>query len=250
MLERPDGSSAVYLGSVTLVDGAEARMLEVRTAGGQTKLAVKGAVDTIPQLQGTVGALTTVLNTDLPALRARLDTFASTLAQKVNAIHYGGWAPGATPAMGNWDPAAGPTGSFLPIFQGTTARDFAVEPAVAADASLIAAGAVQNGTGDNSVALRLAALRDAPNQVGTQSFSSYYNDTVTGLGLEVRSATDVATTYRTLADGADTRRASLSGVSSDEELIDLMKHQQAYAAATKVIKAVDDMMQTLLTMKA
>ena len=45
---------------------------------------------------------------------------------------------------------------------------------------------------------------------------------------------------------ADARRQASSGVNTDEELIQMMKAQQAYTAAAKMIKVVDEMTATLL----
>jgi flagellar hook-associated protein 1 FlgK len=49
-------------------------------------------------------------------------------------------------------------------------------------------------------------------------------------------------------DQADARRQSVSGVSTDEELVNMMRVQQSYQAATKMIKVADEMMQTLLSL--
>ena len=52
----------------------------------------------------------------------------------------------------------------------------------------------------------------------------------------------------TLAEQGDARRQSVSGVSTDEELVNMMRVQQSYTAATKLIKTADEMLQTLLAM--
>jgi len=52
----------------------------------------------------------------------------------------------------------------------------------------------------------------------------------------------------TLAAQARGRRDAVSGVNVDEELTSLMRAQQAYAAAAKVVQAADEMMQTLVGM--
>ena len=44
-------------------------------------------------------------------------------------------------------------------------------------------------------------------------------------------------------------RDSVSGVSLDEELTNLIKFQRAYQAAAQMISAADEMLQTLLTIK-
>ena len=49
-----------------------------------------------------------------------------------------------------------------------------------------------------------------------------------------------------LVDAADQRRTSVSGVSVDEEMVNLIAQQQAYGAAAKLVTAADDMIQVLL----
>jgi flagellar hook-associated protein 1 FlgK len=51
-----------------------------------------------------------------------------------------------------------------------------------------------------------------------------------------------------MVDQADTLRASVSGVSVDEEMVALIGQQQAYSAAARIVKVADDMMQSVLNM--
>jgi flagellar hook-associated protein 1 FlgK len=46
----------------------------------------------------------------------------------------------------------------------------------------------------------------------------------------------------------ENQRESVSGVSLDEEMINLIKFQNAYTAAAKMITTADEMMQTVLQM--
>jgi flagellar hook-associated protein 1 FlgK len=44
------------------------------------------------------------------------------------------------------------------------------------------------------------------------------------------------------------RRQSVSGVSMDEEMANLIKVQKSYEAAAKLVATVDEMMETILAM--
>jgi len=124
----------------------------------------------------------------------------------------------------------------------------------------------QNAPGDNSLALAIGALRDSSGtaalrtSMGAATFAAQvgltgsgtlgdsFRDTVTSVGMQVNAATDSATVHDTLASQADTRRASVSGVSVDEELTLLMRYQQAFQAASRLVRTADEMMQSLLEM--
>lgn len=66
---------------------------------------------------------------------------------------------------------------------------------------------------------------------------------------EVRAAEDAAATHGALASQADIIRSSVSGVSTDGELVQLIRFENAYSAAPRVVPAADEMLQTILDMK-
>jgi flagellar hook-associated protein 1 FlgK len=47
----------------------------------------------------------------------------------------------------------------------------------------------------------------------------------------------------------EAHRAEISGVSLDEELVNLLKYQRAFQAASRLIVVADELLQTILTLK-
>lgn len=258
VIENSDSSTTVYVGGSAIVDGIRTRDLAVSNAGGKVSLTFAQSGTTLPNPGGSIGAMMDVVNTDIPDQQKQLDTLAQQLVTTVNTIHETGWsAAGDALGNANWDPSAGPTGSRVDFFDpnGVTAGTISLSVAVKKDATVIAAGNVQNGTGNTDVANQMAGLRTATTSVlkygsttQTTSFATYYQDQVTRLGVSQSDADQTATIYSTLAQQADTQRQSADGVSTDEELVDMTKHQQAYAAAAKVITTANEMAQALLDM--
>jgi flagellar hook-associated protein 1 FlgK len=264
---QANGTLGVYIQSTMLVDAVNARPLEVR-GGTIVTLGLKNDPDPLVGLGGPLAAMIDLINVDLPAATARVDGFARALVNGVNEYHRSGWtAAGDALGGSNWNPLSGPTGSMVDFFDpaGTTGIGIRLSAAVAADASVIAPGDVQNAPGNNSVALAIGALRDDngmaalqlrlganfATQIGFASGESYVDhhaQTISDLGLSVADAGQQHAIHEALAHQADTRRASISGVSIDEELTLLMRHQQAYAAATKIVQAADEMAQAILAM--
>lgn len=134
------------------------------------------------------------------------------------------------------------------FFIGTNAGNIGVNDLLKSNPSLLAAA--QNGEpADNQTAKTIAALETQPMQgLGGQSLKDSYQNLVDGLGVSVASAKTSADAADTVSDTLGAQRQALSGVSMDEEAVNLMREQRAFQGAARVISAVDEMMQTLLQM--
>jgi flagellar hook-associated protein 1 FlgK len=200
---------------------------------------------------GELGALVDVLNVDIPATGARLDELAAGIVSAVNTAHRAGWSPAR-----DTDPVEPPgwSGSGVDFFDPahTDAATISLSAEVRGDRDMIAAGAVYAGPGDNGVARAMARLRESAVTWGspatTAVLGAHYRDTVSVLATSASAAASSATVFETLAASTDARRQSVAGVSTDEELIALMRHQQAYTAATRLVTVADEMAQAILNM--
>jgi flagellar hook-associated protein 1 FlgK len=264
-IPQANGTVTVLIGNSTLVDGDSAQQLVLETVTPvpapsvpvtdiPVRLRLGNSTDALWPLGGELKALDTVLNSDIPSQRTRLDAMASQLVTAVNTAHTGGYVfsgntiPGT--AAGNFFDA----GSVANPVRAATIR---LDSAVVADPAKIAASGMANGPTDNSVAQALASLRSATGTVTytsasgsteTGTFVEFFRGMVTRLGIEVSAAQDGASVANSLVQQADLRRQSVSGVNTDEELVNMMRVQQSYQAATKLIKTADDMLQTLLSL--
>ncbi|MCU0648090.1 MAG: flagellar hook-associated protein FlgK [Gemmatimonadaceae bacterium] len=256
-----DGTLTVTIANATLVDNTTARPLTVRfqqppappalvPADLDIELRLGTSLDALPPTGGLVGATMTVINTDIPDMRTRLDAMASAIASEVNTLHRTGYTfptnvPPGVAAGDFFDPGS--------VTQPVTAATFKLLKDIDDDASGIAASTNQNGPTDNALALAMAQLKDKPNTVsfgGEQgTFLSFFRSSMTRVGLATSRATEDAEAYKALALQAENRRQEVSGVNLDEELVSMMRFQQAYAAAAKLITTADEMMQTVLTLK-
>ncbi|HSU96212.1 MAG TPA: flagellar hook-associated protein FlgK [Gemmatimonadaceae bacterium] len=258
VIDQPNGSDTVYVAGATVVDGSTSSTFSLQQSSGKVALQLNGRTFSTQSPGGALGADLDGLNTDIPNAKSQLDTLAAGVVTSVNAIHTTGWTAAGDAAGGsNWNASAPPTGSNINFFDPTrtTAATISLSAQVASNASYIAAGDAQGATGNNNVANAMAALGSDMttmtkfgSSTETTSISEFYRDLVTRVGVATSDATSSATVYQTLTQQADTQRQSVSGVSTDEELISLTKSQQAYAAAAKVITTAASMSQTLLDM--
>lgn len=236
VMQRDDGTIAVAAGDTVLVDGANVQTLAVQAlAGGGFGLTTAGG-GTVDPKSGSLRALGVLTTTTLPGIEKQLDSLASALVTTVNAIHSTGYTLTGATGTNFFDPA------------GLTAQSIALAPAVAASGDAIAAGGTA-GAGDGTIAQQLADLTTTGvAALGGKSLRDYYIDVAGSVGASVSSATQDADAYQTMVDQADTMRASVSGVSVDEEMVALINQQQAYSAASRIVKVADDMMQSILDM--
>lgn len=271
VLDRGSGSIGVMFENATIVDGPNHKELSIDSLAGPPRellVRVGGNAIDFAESGSAMGEMIRTLNEDIPGARARLDALAEAVVTQVNALHERGTRPGATTAN---------TGGEFFVGAGTTASTINLSDAIAQDHSLIATSADPASPTENSIALAMAALQGRPGdnikardlltdavwmQVsGTlslkpkplteyypASLGEYYEDLVTEVALEVSSSANGKQVFGTIADQAEARRQSVSGVSTDEELIKLMNFQQAYTAATKLVTTVDEMLQSVLNM--
>jgi flagellar hook-associated protein 1 FlgK len=115
------------------------------------------------------------------------------------------------------------------------------------DPRQFAAADAAGGVGNNANALKLAGLQtDKTLLNGSSNFQDLQGQMVADIGI-AGSATNRALDAQTaLLDQATQARDSFSGVNLDEEAANLMRYQQSYAAAAKVVQIGDSIIQTLL----
>ena len=108
-------------------------------------------------------------------------------------------------------------------------------------------GANTNAAGDNRNALLLGGLQQKLTMVGgTASFQDAYGQIVADVGSKAQQAMIERDARRTLMKQSIESRDSVSGVNLDEEAANIVKMQQAYQAAARVISTADTLFQSLL----
>jgi len=231
------GSISLFVGDALIVDHNVTRELRIgSSSSGAVNLYAENRTSPIVPADGKFAGYLEILGEAIPGIEDRLDTLAEGLVTTVNAIHRTGGTLAGDAAGDFFDP------------DGTTADTIALSFAVNASADVIAAGS-GSGPGDGSVALSMADLRGTPiSSLGDKSASQYYMELISEVGQDVRGATMFVEAQDTLVQNFQNRRSSDSAVSLDEEMVNLVSHQTAYAAATRLFSVADEMLQDVLNM--
>lgn len=88
----------------------------------------------------------------------------------------------------------------------------------------------------------------SPNTLTTFDFNSYYTNMIGELANRGNKYSTLAESQQLTVDTIDNQRQGVMGVSSDEELTNLIRFQHAYSASSRYITTVNDLLETLLNM--
>jgi flagellar hook-associated protein 1 FlgK len=80
----------------------------------------------------------------------------------------------------------------------------------------------------------------------SRTFNGFWSDTIAQIGLDLRRATNEATSHKLVQDAMSDQKQSESSVSLDEEAARLVESQRAYEAAARVLTAFDEMADTII----
>lgn len=109
-----------------------------------------------------------------------------------------------------------------------------------------------NGEIDFEMAAELAAvwskdlLKLNPNDTDKCSFTEYYTRLIDGLATEGSVYNTLSITLEGSVSSIDNQRQQVIGVSSDEELTNMIKYQNAYNAASRYINVISEMLEHLI----
>jgi flagellar hook-associated protein 1 FlgK len=233
-----NGAVDVTIGGIGMVTGvSQVDTLQTYDAGGG-RLLVEAASGSTPitLTGGSVQGAIDVRDGALATLQNGVNTLAGQLVTQVNAIYSAGYD------------LNGNTGQTF--FTGNSASTIGVNSAVVNDASTFQAAGSAGAPGDNTIAFGLAQLANTGQAaLGNTTFSQNYSATVAALGASLSSVNEQVTNSTAVSQMLTSQRASVSGVSIDEEMTNLMQFQRAYEASAELITTVNDMLTAVLGMK-
>lgn len=259
------GYTVLLSGSVPLVQGQYATQLEVNTTHDSlynfdtNSITVANGTIPVKMPTGSISSMIQMRDVTVKDNLDKLDNMAKFLMQDFNAQQKAGFD-----ANGN----AGKN------FFGDTAKDYATaadDPTLgvppqswlsqlAVNATLYAQGgeklvamrdtATSTANGQNATkmaaVLQVASTAATPNALHNASLSDYYGTIISALGVQSQQAGNMAKNQQIIVNATSTVRQSISGVSTDEEMSNMIKFQQIYGACAKVMTTLNDMMNTLI----
>lgn len=207
---------------------------------------------------GELSSVLQVRNKDIRNLQDKIDELAFNFAKTTNSIHRRGFVNrklelgpnGETPPFDMMGKTTGINFFEEPTMKEGAADRISLSEEVQKDLSNIATALEPNAPGDNRVALAIAKVQHEKIYDGGQAtIEEEYLKTIANVGLEVgKSNFDHEQSEGILAQ-TKALKERVSGVSIDEETANMVRYQHAYDASARVMRAADEMFQTVLGIK-
>jgi flagellar hook-associated protein 1 len=232
-----NGSINVSVGAVTLIDTNEvANHLETFTdAAGKVFVHTQATNINIDVTGGSIHGAIAARDGAIQELRDDLSTLANTLISEINRVHASGFGKN------------GVTGQNF--FEGSDASNISVNQVLVDDPTKIQTSDTAGLAGNKGVVLAMAQLAGAPQTaLGNQTFSQRYSHIVGDLGLSLKGVNEQISDQTVVTNMLKSQRDSISGVSIDEEMTDLIKFQKAYQASAQLVNTINEMLETIINM--
>lgn len=273
----------ISLDGGTLVNGSNYRTLDCHeivdstsTDNGMYEVVWSDTGDSVTAKSGQLGALLELRDgtggngefKGVPYYMSQLDEYAQTLAEAFNegTSSYSGHIDGydsdgdtgicfftydETSSSSFLDRTTTPTDEEVAAaYSKITAANISLSHEVLSDVSKIAASSSSDTTETENAEniLGLIDLCASQEVFGECSLSDYLDSMTATLGTATSYATTQSERHDEILSSVNTRRASVSSVSTTEETTNLVLYQEAFAASAKSISMWQEVYQTMLDM--
>lgn len=252
--EGENGKIVVTAGNTAvLVSGGEHGILEVYNTP-EYKEKNSGAADIFFRYEhttpvaiteqitgGKVGGAINIRDKTVNELRGKLDLLAYTIAEKVNMAHQRGFDRYGNTNVAFFD---------MPDDVKDASAQIRLNESIAEDPWKIAAAGMPDAPGDNRIANLVGSLQNEKwMDNGNSTFNDFYNGIVSDMAVRIRKANDLHEYQQNIVEQLKNVRENISGVNLDEEMVKMIEYQKAFDASARLIRAADEMLETVLTIK-
>jgi flagellar hook-associated protein 1 FlgK len=241
-----DGTVSIKSGEVYLIQGQNVNNISVESgypvnilnSDGSEFVTSNGQIFAHLQLLNGNGVYASSTESEfqgIPYYKNSLDNFAQKFAEIYNSLNEQGGVP-------------------KPLFVGDssgniTASTIGISQEWLSDAMYITATQEDTVAGANDNIIRMIQAMDNKYTISS-AFTGSFMDFITSLNgdiaMDVKYYNDMAETSDIVLLSVDEQRESVSGVSLNEESINMIRFQKSYSAAARVMTALDQALDTLI----
>lgn len=223
------------IGGITVLSKNKSEPLEAKFESSEQRWIMTSGNRVLDMKSGSLTASLELRNDGLAKYTEKMDELAKEVIDQTNAIYETGFDTANT------------TGQKF--FEGSSLITIKVNEDLIGNPEKLALSSKADTPGNSDIAKKLYDLRSALTMKGgSTSMIGYYNDFVVDMASELGGVKNNLTIHESMAVKVEENRQSVQGVNLDEELGNLMKFQQYYAANSKVINTVNQLYDTLMNM--
>src|SRR6056297_70681 len=229
------GAVEIQIGGIKVLDENRASVLkpDINDVDRVFRLRLPNG-KAIRTVAGKLGAEIEMYEKTIPELNKNLDKIAETLVEEVNAIHSQGYGLEDDTKRNFFDP------NF------TSASDIRVNSDILDNLNHIAASTVDGEAGNGELAASLADLRNQPVLDGRKLVDSAVS-LISSPGSMLNNLRSQMETREAEISMLNVQQEREAGVNIDEELSQMIKFQNAYQGAARVMSAAQQMYDTLIS---
>lgn len=239
-----NGMVDVFIGSEALVSGKTTGKLEIGfdstgqfvdpatttiKMGNSTKQVSIDSGELFGRME-SFGILGDDTKSSIPGMKDQIDALAKQFIDSVNTAHKNGIG------LDN--------STNVEFFTGTSAADIDIHTDIKTSLNKIAAAAVENGGGTSSGNGNNAQL--IANLQTSSGIDDSYRNIIGQLGIDSQESQRMRDNSEVIVNQIENRRQSVSGVSLDEEMANMIKFQQAYNASARMVSVMDECLEKII----
>ncbi len=227
-------AAVISVGGVFAANKTTFTTFQVSSKNGKLGISTSDGVSTAALNGGELYAVTDSYSNVISGYQNKMNQIMGSLKDAVNNIHSTGYSIGTQPETG------------IDFFESYGDGKLVINQDIILDPSKIAVSA--DGTeGNGDIAVALSSLADQKILNGA-SLSDNYSSLVSEAGRNKQSADQLADANNLVIQQLQQQKSSYSGVSIDEEMTNMIRFQRSYDASAKMVKAADEMLQTILSL--
>ncbi len=227
-----NNSANISIGGTFAADAGSYTQFQVKNSNGALNIVGTNNGPTLNVSGGSVFALQNMYNNVIPGYQSSFDSYVNRIMTSVNNLMSTGYT------LDN------PPETNVKFFQSYSNGTLTINPQVVDNPNKIAVSS-DSTNGNGNVAVQIATAINTKNSSGT-TLQDDYSTLITKIATDTQNSGNLADSYNTMLQQLQNQKSSTSGVSTDEELTNVIQYQNAYNAAAKLVSIANEMLQTLI----
>lgn len=184
----------------------------------------------------------------VPYYMKKLNEFTDTFAKRINDVHKAGVGLNNSTGLYFFTVNGKDSATFDPLTETITAKDITISKDIEDSLDNIAASDDPDELPENGkIALSMANIRDESTLFTWGTPEDYIRSLNANVGVDTQQANRMRDNQEVILKQVETNKLSISGVSLDEEMTNMIQFQHSFNANSRMITAMDEMIETIIS---